>query len=256
MELGIKQSNPESMNLLLWTTLSTILGGFIHIVACSPTISTNDSPTSSDEIDTTDIINQPDSTFANLTQQAAYNYEIDCNTCVPLSIASPAKLTIFIVQLPKFLGAKIFIPHEGKAGAWGIHVERTPASRGQSECAGYNRCSSGRASGPPPGGWAVNPNTNWSCDEQPKSSAHEGGAGSATRCMPAKENSAEGSNWGSFINGNTAATKNTRLADGTAVDVVLKNAKKTGYCASLTGGKTACGSAASPPGTNDGPRQR
>jgi hypothetical protein len=27
------------------------------------------------------------------------------------------------------------------------------------ECAGYNRCSHGQASGRPPGGWDVNPNT-------------------------------------------------------------------------------------------------
>jgi len=45
----------------------------------------------------------------------------------------------------------------GKGGSWAVNVERTPASRRDSECAGYNRCSHGRACGPPPGGWTVNP---------------------------------------------------------------------------------------------------
>ncbi|KDR71223.1 hypothetical protein GALMADRAFT_795858 [Galerina marginata CBS 339.88] len=165
-------------------------------------------------------------------------------------------------------------PKTGKSGSWVIHVERTPSSRRDSECAGYNRCSHGRACGAPPGGWLVNPNagkeepclliitkfgfdSDWSCDEQPKSSTHEGGLGSATRCMPKGENSGEGANWQNFINGNSAATNHVRLLDGQAVTVVLRNANHGGYCASYGGtGATQCGSAASPPGTNNGPRQR
>ncbi|KDR82270.1 hypothetical protein GALMADRAFT_152967 [Galerina marginata CBS 339.88] len=185
-----------------------------------------------------DISNQTAPSFANLTRRIAYNYELDCN-----AYPNVCENQCYYVYC--------------KQGAWAIHVERTPASRRDSECAGYNRCSHGRACGSPPGGWLVNPNADWSCDEQPKSSTSEGGAGSATRCMPKGENSSEGATWQNFINGNTAATLNKRLPDGTPVTVVLNNVNHNGYCASYGNvGTTQCGAAAQPPGTGNGPRQR
>ncbi|KDR69173.1 hypothetical protein GALMADRAFT_215202 [Galerina marginata CBS 339.88] len=176
--------------------------------------------------------------FVNLTRRIAYQYNIDCN--VRPNVCENQCYYVFC-----------------KSGNWDITVERTPSNRHDSECAGYNRCSHGRKSGPPTGGWAINPNSGWSCDEQPKSSTKEGGAGSATRCMPAGENSGEGSDWSNFINGNTAATKNKSLKDQTSVTVALSNVKTHGFCAGYGGaGKTKCGTPATPPSTNEGPRQR
>jgi len=117
----------------------------------------------------------------NITErsaQIAYNYEIDCNVCVPLIIRFNWMMLIkFLCQLSKRLREPMLlcflsvfclrcsndhnlksIPFIGKGGSWIVNVERTPASRRDSECAGYNRCSHGRSCGPPPGGWTVNPN--------------------------------------------------------------------------------------------------
>ncbi|KDR72418.1 hypothetical protein GALMADRAFT_143245 [Galerina marginata CBS 339.88] len=218
---------------------------------------------------TIDIFNQTTPSFVNLSQRAVpYTYEIDCtsfpnvceNQCYYI-FCKQGSWDIHVDERSRALASENAIVVEVL-----INVEHSPTSRRDSECAGYNRCSSGCKCGDPPGGWLGNPNADWSCDEQPKSSTREGGTGSSTRCMPKGENSGEGATWQNFINGNTDATNRTRVADGTAVKVILSlvpdeilgNANINGYCASYGGlsGVTQCGTAAAPPGTNDGPRQR
>ncbi|KAI0027894.1 hypothetical protein K488DRAFT_90339 [Vararia minispora EC-137] len=156
-----------------------------------------------------------------------------------------------------------------------VTVNRTAAGRGKSECKSPNRCS---ATNNGTGGWALNPNRGWSCDEQPKNTNNEGesavrpalaghpahsasaptgGANSATRCMLASQNSGEGSAWGNFINGRGSSSPGY-LQDGTKVLVSLQSVSKTGVCALYPqdANLSSCPAPAQPPGTNDGPRQR
>ncbi|KAJ8507193.1 hypothetical protein ONZ45_g10408 [Pleurotus djamor] len=93
-----------------------------------------------------------------------------------------------------------------------VTLNTTANHRANSECRGPNRCSS--TSEDIRGEWSVNPTADLSCDEQPKNTNNEGGAGAATRCMPASENSHEGSLWGGYI-------KKNNLVDGDLVTVAL-----------------------------------
>ncbi|KAJ8462340.1 hypothetical protein ONZ45_g17971 [Pleurotus djamor] len=93
-----------------------------------------------------------------------------------------------------------------------VTLNTTANHRANSECRGPNRCSS--TSEDIRGEWSVNPTAGLSCDEQPKNTNNEGGAGAATRCMPASENSHEGSLWGGYI-------KKNNLVDGDLVTVAL-----------------------------------
>jgi len=132
-----------------------------------------------------------------------------------------------------------------RSDPWTVTVNRKAGLRSQSECKGPNRCSAKT----PQTGWPKEPNTNWSCDEQPKNTNDEGGAAAATRCMPATENTSEGTTWKNWIN-----KPGDVKADATQITVKLIGASG-GFCA----GKSACAKPVesnSPNVATEGPRQR
>ncbi|GJE98897.1 hypothetical protein PsYK624_151330 [Phanerochaete sordida] len=123
-----------------------------------------------------------------------------------------------------------------KNGGWQVHVDRNAGNRGRSACKTPNKCSY-TCKGT--GGWSLNPNQQWECDEQPKNTNTEGGANAATRCMTRAENKDEGTAWRNFIN--QYGTSNPALPNGQAVTVVLNNVNANGLCASYGGaGTTQC----------------
>ncbi|GJE98890.1 hypothetical protein PsYK624_151270 [Phanerochaete sordida] len=143
---------------------------------------------------------------------------------------------------------------DANSPAWEVTVNRNAGLRGASACKTPNKCSAKEKG---TGGWTKNPTTDLSCDEQPKNTNDEGGAGAATRCVPKGENSGEGRTWANFIN-----DKNAKIADTTKIKVVLQNPPAGGICASLHAGqKTVCPAAKKPTdadvaaGTDDGTRQ-
>ncbi|KAJ8473387.1 hypothetical protein ONZ45_g16317 [Pleurotus djamor] len=121
-----------------------------------------------------------------------------------------------------------------------VTVNSTASLRGESECRGKNRCSTRTGLRDK---WDPNPTAGQSCDEQPKNTNNEGGAGAATRCMPAGENSKEGAVWGGYI-------KSKKLVDGDLVTISLMHKPTTGYCAA----SPSCTHSKSP-GTGDSVRQ-
>ncbi|KAF9446054.1 hypothetical protein P691DRAFT_636368, partial [Macrolepiota fuliginosa MF-IS2] len=82
-----------------------------------------------------------------------------------------------------------------RTNPWTVTVDRKANLRSQSDCKSPNRCSATK----PQTGWPKEPNTGWSCDEQPKNTNSEGGAAAATRCMVTGENLGEGGVWAGFI---------------------------------------------------------
>lgn len=142
--------------------------------------------------------------------------------------------------------------------AWTVTVDRNANKRPESECGKYspNKCSAlvDRKSSP----WPKNPVTEMDCDEQPKNTNTEGGAGAATRCMIRNKNRSEGARWHHFINNGPIY-----IGDHTQVLVVLNNHGGKDLCASLQNtGTTVCPAAVQPTdanvvaGTDDGIRQQ
>lgn len=133
---------------------------------------------------------------------------------------------------------------DGSSPAWTVTVDRNAHNRRKGECGIYkpspNKCSTVSNRGNSP--WPANPASDLDCDEQPKSSNREGGAGAATRCIDSTQNRSEGTRWRNFINKSGAVVDN-----GKKVLVVLKNHSGKGVCASLSKkGSTVCPAPASP----------
>ncbi|GJE98889.1 hypothetical protein PsYK624_151260 [Phanerochaete sordida] len=134
-----------------------------------------------------------------------------------------------------------------KAGSFQVHVDRNANNRGRSACKSPNKCSYNCKG---TGGWSLNPNQMWECDEQPKNTNTEGGPGAATRCMTKRENGDEGIAWRNFIN--QSGTKNPALPNGQLITVVLGNVNAGGLCASYAGGNTKCPAPITPQSPNVG----
>ncbi|GJE98894.1 hypothetical protein PsYK624_151310 [Phanerochaete sordida] len=156
----------------------------------------------------------------------------------------------------------VYCKQNGDQAAWTVKVARQGADtrRGGAQCKKVqpNKCSNKGTGDGKNGKWPKHKH-GWDCDEQPKASNAQGGAGAATRCIDPTENRSEGLVWMKFINGKTADQPDY-LDDTTPVNVVLDDSWNGGLCKSLHHPDvTVCPQAASPndPGVeNDLERQQ
>ncbi|EPQ32217.1 uncharacterized protein PFL1_00414 [Pseudozyma flocculosa PF-1] len=128
----------------------------------------------------------------------------------PLGVLS-ATLTFDCAKVPNICSNDCYaIQCLGKPST--LHRDSANAStrRQQTACQSPNRCSG-------------NPTDSNSCDEYPYASSIEGGAGSATRCVPSAENSSQGGSLSSFY-------RSAGVADGDAYNVAFKGSSGLQYC--------------------------